>query len=537
VSVRASRQGGQLTGWSARAGWLAPVLQRHATELFSSETLHWSLVGVGMLLRSIDYLRNRSLSSDSAVLAMNIIEGSFSDLVQPLLRRQAAPTGFLFLEKLSVTVLGESEYALRLVPLLASLASMFLFYRLAKRCLRPVWVSFVLALFAVGGWLIHYSSQVKQYSTDVAVALLIVVVAIKVESLNKSPSRSICYGCLGAIAVWFSHPSIFVLAGVEIVLLSKYLWQRDWNGAVWRAVPCSLWGLSFAASYVLILRDSSNSEYLQRWWNSTSAFMPWSGEAFLWLARTIASAFEVPAGLHFVRLAGLLFVVGCAVAVYRPSPAPLLVLSAVPFALIASVIHKYPFQDRLLLFIVPSLLVLVGLALEAISQRTELLASLLAVTLLLHPLIGSLRGPPILEDVKPVLSYIRGNWREGDALFVYRGARRAFSYYGSRFGFQESDLHRASDDAENLLKRQRVWIMYSNTFTEAAEIQSFFEGLNAGAVKTDSFAGVGFEAWVYEVKPSARSIPSGTREAPPQAALLAFLSQLPSSRSCALAVN
>src|ERR1700722_20601703 len=161
---------------------------------------------LGAALRFRQYLANRSLWLDEAMLSLNIVHRSFAQLWQPLDHKQGAPVGFLGIEKWAVTMFGTSEYALRLFPLLAGIVSIVLFYLLARRVVRSMAVPLALALFALSPTLIYYASEVKQYSSDVAVALLLVYLAVT--------KRILLLGICGAVAIWFSHPAVFVLGGI-----------------------------------------------------------------------------------------------------------------------------------------------------------------------------------------------------------------------------------------------------------------------------------------------------------------------------------
>jgi uncharacterized membrane protein len=128
---------------------------------------------LGVALRVRAYLANRSLWFDEALSALNIVNRRFAELLQPLDYEQAAPFGFLFAERLVVNLIGTSEYALRLFPLLCGIASVFIFWQLARQLLSRVGIVVGLVIFSVSDQLIYYSSEVKPYSTDVAVALLL----------------------------------------------------------------------------------------------------------------------------------------------------------------------------------------------------------------------------------------------------------------------------------------------------------------------------------------------------------------------------
>src|SRR5258706_13146620 len=80
------------------------------------------LILLGLLLRLRQYLTWRSLWLDEAMLALNITGRSFAGLLQPLDYYQGGPLGFLLAEKLGITLLGNNELSLRLIPFLAGLA-------------------------------------------------------------------------------------------------------------------------------------------------------------------------------------------------------------------------------------------------------------------------------------------------------------------------------------------------------------------------------------------------------------------------------
>src|SRR5689334_23171439 len=86
----------------------------------------WAVL-FGALVRLVQYASNRSLWSDEAMLALNIVDRSYLELLKPLDYNQAAPPLFLWLEKLAVQLLGNNEYALRLVPLTAGLIALAAF--------------------------------------------------------------------------------------------------------------------------------------------------------------------------------------------------------------------------------------------------------------------------------------------------------------------------------------------------------------------------------------------------------------------------
>jgi 4-amino-4-deoxy-L-arabinose transferase-like glycosyltransferase len=173
-----------------------------------------ALICFGVALRLGQYLANRSLWLDESLLTLNIVHRSFSQLLQPLDYSQGAPILFLMFSKISVTVLGINEYALRLFPLLSGIASIFIFYEISKKFLKIGYIPLALAFFIVSDRLIYYSSEVKQYSSDVLVALLLYLVSGHyLESEELTSVNAVFCGVMSAALIWLSHGAVFVLEG------------------------------------------------------------------------------------------------------------------------------------------------------------------------------------------------------------------------------------------------------------------------------------------------------------------------------------
>src|SRR5579871_4701248 len=93
------------------------------------------IIGLGLVLRLFHYARNPSVWHDEAALILNVLGKGFGDLLGPLAYHEAAPPLFLWLERAVSLMLGDNIYSLRLVPLVASCASVVLFADLVRRVL------------------------------------------------------------------------------------------------------------------------------------------------------------------------------------------------------------------------------------------------------------------------------------------------------------------------------------------------------------------------------------------------------------------
>src|SRR5215208_2227429 len=147
------------------------MINRLKATFLSEKVAAVILIVLGGLLRLRQYLAGRSLWSDEAMLALNIVNRNVNGLFKPLDYDQGAPIGFLLVEKISHLLFGRNEYSLRLFPLLIGLVSVWLFYLLLKQITGGPGLLIALALFALNSRLIYYSSEVKQYILDVAATI------------------------------------------------------------------------------------------------------------------------------------------------------------------------------------------------------------------------------------------------------------------------------------------------------------------------------------------------------------------------------
>ena len=405
--------------------------------------LAWVAVWVALIggagVRLLNYWANRSLWHDEACLALNIVGRSFRGLLQPLDYIQAAPVGFLMLEKLSAITLGGSEYALRLWPLLAGIASLPLFFAVARRTITPRAAAIGLGLFATSGPLIYYSGEVKQYSSDVMIGLLILWVAVEPPGRLRPGAWLIRIGMVGAISIWFSHPAVFVLGGVGLALLG---FRQD--RVCFRSDVIALliiWIVSFLNNYVLFTRATQANPSLNRMWaEGFITFPPASlgdcGRGLLLLSR----AFSDPTGLSLPVGGAALAILG-GIALGRARPRSLaLIAGPIALALAASALGKYPFSGRLILFAAPLLIMLIAAGIDALWGRSGRVRRLLSLAIIIGLLVGPIQGtvrstiaPGGREELRDVLRAIAQDLKPGDVIYVYYAARYAFLYYRDEF--------------------------------------------------------------------------------------------------------
>jgi hypothetical protein len=445
------------------------------------------LVGVlalGVLLRVLQYWPERPFSHDEAALAVNLAQRSYGQLLQPLDFNQGAPVGFLFLQRSIYVTLGGSEHALRLVPFLCGIAALLVFPGVARQYVGANAALIAVVLFALGRPLIYYSAELKQYASDVLLALLLLgCAAAAYRRLERGlPAPTFLWGVLGAAALWFSHSAVFILAGTATMFAGVCLRRRDWSRLVALGCTVSIWLLSFAACYFLALRRLGQNDYLLNFWKAE--FMPLpprSAADVQWFLNTFFGVLDSPVGLaaHEISLAGigaLALVVGAAWLFLQRSFTLGALLLPVAFTLAASGLHKYPFGNRLILFLVPAFILVMAAGAEQVRARTwrdfRLLGASFMALLLFAPVVGSagrlVEHSPI-EPIKPLLQYVRDHQQPGDQIYVYTSAWPAYVYYHADYGlpltgpvirgYDGGQLEGYVHDIAQLKGRGRVWVV------------------------------------------------------------------------------
>ncbi|MCS7178325.1 MAG: glycosyltransferase family 39 protein [Anaerolineae bacterium] len=445
-------------------------------------------LALGIAARLAQYLGNRSLWLDEAYLALNILNRDFSGLLRPLDHHQVAPPLFLWAVKLAVSLGGDSEMVLRLVPLIGSILALPLFYRLARGVLSPLGAWLATAMLAWSQPLIYYASEVKPYATDAltsVAACALTLPLIERPMANQPPCcRVLLTGVLGALMPWFSYPSVFVLGGLALSMLIPPLLQRRYRWALRLLIPPALWGLSLLVLYGVVLRSGLSDPFLRAFWREFFApFPPRSLADLYWYLQAWFDFLVFAGGLPFYGLATFAWLAG-AITLWRAGRRALALALVLPLpaAATASMLHLYPLYLRVILFAVPPTFLLIACGGEEVhrilSPHSRTLAVIWVALLLLHPFYRSLTvlsTPWTNEEVRPVIQYIREHWQEGDRIYVYHGAAPTFAYYAPRFDLDDPALYQVGRPSNGdftvlqedvaRLPRGRVWALFAHIYS------------------------------------------------------------------------
>ena len=510
----------------------SPPTVRHQpiARLWNGLAIATLLFGVAIILAQ--YLRRDGLRGDEAALALNLFERTYGELLQPLDYNQGAPFGFLAIQKFVTQVLGKGEYALRLVPTVASISSLVMLYSLGRRWLSPPAVPLCLILFGMLRRIVFHAVEAKQYASDIAIALAILSISFRANGPHSNRTSSIVYGAFGAIAIWCSHPAIFVLAGVELAhwLVSP---KTQFLRRIQAKIPVYLaWLVSFGAFYWATVRTLNDNSSLMQSWSRGFPDPPWN---IIWMLDALGRMFYEPLSFEgpFDVLAIAFFLVGCAVFYRQNRLAFYLCLCPIGMAMLASILQKYPFQGRLTIFLAPTVLLVISQgAVSTISATydrarhrpwfAKLVAATvggcLAIALLYLPLVESVHLPvqPNREEGLPqVLDYVQTHYQPDDGIYVFQKGKYQFLYYSTldrydwetfTIGIEELDdghgmspqeAKRYRADLDRLGDRDRLWLIFSQT-SYSDEIAMLRNHLGKRAREIDSFQVLNSYAFLFQ---------------------------------------
>jgi hypothetical protein len=215
---------------------------------------------LGVLARCVRYFLRFPLWEDECFLCANFIDRGYRGMLAPLHYHQVAPILFLWLELTVVKLFGYTEMTLRLVPFLAGIGSLVLFYRLARVSLTGVPRLFAVALFSITYGMIRYSAEAKPYGIDLFVSL--VLVNLMVNWLRRPESNRWLWVLVASIpvALGLSYGAVMLGGGLSVTM-AWFIWrQRRWQCVVpWLTFSVALLG-TFLAVYFLCIRVQAAHE-------------------------------------------------------------------------------------------------------------------------------------------------------------------------------------------------------------------------------------------------------------------------------------
>ncbi|HKC24527.1 MAG TPA: glycosyltransferase family 39 protein, partial [Thermoanaerobaculia bacterium] len=313
---------------------------------------------------------------DEANLGLNILGRSFADLARPLDYFQVAPLLFLWIEKAVTLTLGAGDWAVRLVPTLASVGALLLFARLAVRAVAPLAAACATGFLAAAYYTTRYGSELKPYSVDLLASVLILSLALEALDRPRAPWAPALLVSVTPFLVGASYPAVFVAAAAGLVLAAHAVRERDGRFLLLAALHLVVTAGAFLLFFVLATsgQERVTGPDMRVFW--APAFPPANPARFpLWLLDIHAgnlSAYPVGGKYGGSTVTFLLTLAG-GVALIRLRRLRLVWLLLLPFLLnlVAAALHRYPYGDyaRVAQHLAPAICILAGCGIAALLER------------------------------------------------------------------------------------------------------------------------------------------------------------------------
>ena len=496
--------------------------------------ISWIIIIFAIIIRLIQYISNRSLWADEAVLALNIVNRSYSELTQPLDYDQVAPIGFLWIEKFLVNLLGNNEYALRLFPLIVGIISLFIFAIIARRYLDNLGRVIAILLFSTLSSIVYYSTEVKQYSTDILISLLLCYLLAPYGRKKLTSYPIIIKSILVVIFLWLSHPAIFILAAMVLVELVNVILKKNTDQLKQKTIIYASGLLSFTILYFGFLNQANDNQNLLNSWGDAFPNHPLN---IIWYFDAFGKFFYKPLGFEYYKIFGFvinldaiaiaLFILGCFAYFQKNKIIFCILLFPLLTTFAGAALQLYPFRSRVVLFLAPFFIIAIAEGINWIFTRkfhyiiTIFLACLIILTIA-YPVVESSTSyvkPQQKEEIKEVINYIQQREQPQDVLYIYQRGIYQFLYYAKKYGYQpgdyilgvedldiydgskfsEAEFQRYKNDLDKLRGNSRVWLLFSHV-TRNTEYKPIKKYLDTIGTEIDIFEAKGAFVHLYNLE-------------------------------------
>lgn len=411
---------------------------------------------LGIFLRAKGFWDNCSFWHDECALAWNIKFKTYSDFFGVLNFQQAAPPFFMVLTKFLTKFFGFSEKVFRFIPFLASFLSIFAFYFLAKQVLNKNFsVLLAVFLFAINQTLINYAFEFKPYSLDVFFSIICVLFFINYQNI-QTKSKLIFSSLLLAIIPWFSFTSILIIAACIVINIFKILKNKSKN----LYLPFTIYHLPVIVSGLIYLKIYALNNYahnaIRDFWQP---YFITSGKSFFWMLTNNIQFFFPP--IKFILLEIILLVWGAVI--FYKEKSDFFYISTISFlsVILLSILHIYPFMERLVLFLLPMVLLFMVKPLDLISsnKKTASVLIILIFTMTFYPQIALTKQ--LLDSKKldkgeyarEMMATMMQKIKPQDKIFVNSPSEEEFAYYSS---FYNKKYEKKQEKIKNVIKYDYV---------------------------------------------------------------------------------
>ncbi|RYY14881.1 MAG: hypothetical protein EOO04_29530 [Chitinophagaceae bacterium] len=417
------------------------------------------IILAGIVMRSLQFFGRSSLWFDELTNARNVQSRSFTELAtRSLDYNQVSPVGFLWTEKLATLILGETDLAYRFFPWLFSIAAIFLFYAIAKKFLKELFLVIAVLFFALSGSQIFYSGEGKQYAGDVCFCLFLVWTGIQIIDHRISTGKALVLGIAGMLAIVSCMPAVPLSVLILGLIAAEHIRHKlaSGNPAIIIITVCWLAGTVTGYVYAMEVVSNTVQDVMEVYWSAGFAPTGKLLKLIIWIPSVIVEEMNFfltawmkevyPAITVIALIIGLFALPGIYFLLQRALIPAMIVFAPLLIALALSITKILPFSGRIAVYATWPMLIagMAGLqwlaGIEWIAGMPNrylkplyyrIFAIALASPLVLILAAVPAERPPFHEQPsQPVLRRMKHKMQPGDIVYVYYKARHAMAFYG-----------------------------------------------------------------------------------------------------------
>lgn len=335
------------------------------------------IILLGIVLRLKLILHNQSLWSDECSIYMNILSNNYLQFFQPLDYAQVAPPFFLMIEKFMLGAFKNflpMEMSLRIFPCICSIAALILLpiftHKIYKNELVTAGVTFIVA-FAPR--IVNYANEAKQYSFELLISILLMMAFYFWDIKTFSKKKLLIFSVLISIIPFFSLSSYFVIAaGSVYILYDLYKNRKVVNARVYASlylVPIVVVGLLAYTFYFSAVVDELY-EGLFAYWTDIEPCMLTLSNFYRVFSLTVHDDIGIFSFIGKNILAITFFGSLILFWIKNNTKLKFLFLLSLAFTIFAGFLNAYPYNNRLVLFLVPVFAIVICQALLFLNKKS-----------------------------------------------------------------------------------------------------------------------------------------------------------------------
>jgi hypothetical protein len=430
------------------------------------------LIIVGFLIRTLVFSYRTEFEDDECRLLYAMLNADWRGIWTNIGLAQSAPPLFLLFSRIWGAIWGYGEHAIKFIPYFCSVLSLFVFWKLSDRFFKQNYTKLVaLFLFSINLKLITFSSIFKQYSLDVLVGMLCLLLFSNIQLEKFSTKQTIGLGILLIILPLISLPSIFFIGAFFLINYKNY------KKVLTLILPFALNMLFY---YIYNLSPSQAEMNLQfpHYWDN--GLIGVSGNNLIKVFAKMILYIVNPN--KYILFHMILFSIGLYTVIKEKNLIGNLMLGVFLLAIVASCLNLYPFVGRVELYFAPILILLCIKPLETFKAKTALFYIMLILIIgsnykyninYFKLFFDSLNF--ITYSPKELLLELNKNYKDGDIIICNNASESSFEFYSSKMGLKFDNTYaiaslKTEEEAfqylNGLEKGRRYWFFLVKEFPQ-----------------------------------------------------------------------